>query len=165
MLRVIVLDANIIIEFERIKEKYGDEKFGKDLSVFIKFCNGQYIMIPLRVKKELRNSSIIEAFNHVLKKSVRLSICEISNKREIGEFLREHFNNDESNMGEADALNQITKYRDMNEESKLRIFGYGNVEFIFVSNDRRALEVAGDLGIRIIKWEDFTKFREKFYNK
>jgi hypothetical protein len=59
-------------------------------------------------------------------------------------------------MGEADALNQITKYRDMNEDSRLREFGYGNVEFIFVSNDRRTLEVAGDLGIRIIKWENFT---------
>ena len=58
--------------------------------------------------------------------------------------------------GEADALNQITKYRGMNEESRLREFGYGNVEFIFVSNDRKALEVAGVLGIRIIKWEDFT---------
>jgi hypothetical protein len=44
-------------------------------------------MIPSRVKKELRNSSIIEAFNHFLKKSIGLSICEISNKREIGEFL------------------------------------------------------------------------------
>ena len=42
------------------------------------------------------------------------------------------------------------KYRGMNEESKLRIFGYRRVEFIFVSNDRRALEVAGDLEIRII---------------
>jgi hypothetical protein len=53
--------------------------------------------------------------------------------------------------GEADALNQITKYRDMNEESRLKEFGYRGIEFIFVSNDRRALEVAGDLGIRIIK--------------
>jgi hypothetical protein len=156
MLRVIFLDANIIIEFERIKRDYGRKKFRKALSVFIDFCNGQYIMIPSRVKKELRNSSIIEAFNHFLKKSIGLSICEISNEEEIKQLLRRHFNNDESNMGEADALNQITKYRDMNEESRLREFGYGNVEFIFVSNDRRALEVAGDLGIRIIKWEDFT---------
>ena len=156
MLRVIVLDANIIIEFERIKRDYGRKKFREALSVFIDFCNGQYIMIPSRVKEELRNSSIIEAFNHFLKKSIGLSICEISNKQEIKRLLKERFNNDKSNMGEADALNQITKYRGMNEESRLREFGYGNVEFIFVSNDRRALEVAVDLGIRIIKWEDFT---------
>jgi hypothetical protein len=156
MLRVIFLDANIIIEFERIKRDYGRKKFRKALFVFIKFCNGQYIMIPLRVKRELRNSSIIEAFNHFLKKSIGLSICKISNEREIGEFLRKHFNNDESNMGEADALNQITKYRGMNEQSKLRIFGYRRVEFIFVSNDRRALKVARKSGIRIIKWENFT---------
>ena len=156
MLRVIFLDANIIIEFERIKRDYGRKKFRKALSVFIDFCNGQYIMIPLRVKRELRNSSIIEAFNHFLKKSIGLSICKISNKEEIKQLLIERFNNDKSNMGEADALNQITKYRGMNEESRLREFGYGNVEFIFVSNDRRALKVAGKSGIRIIKWEDFT---------
>jgi len=156
MLRVIVLDANIIIEFERIKRKDGRVKFKEALSVFIEFCRGGYIMIPLRVKKELRNSSIIEAFNHVLKKSIGLSICEISNEEEIKRLLKERFNNDKSNMGEADALNQITKYRGMNEESRLREFGYGNVEFIFVSNDRRALKVAGKSGIRIIKWRNFT---------
>ncbi|MEO0224539.1 MAG: hypothetical protein ABIL76_05545, partial [candidate division WOR-3 bacterium] len=149
---------NIIIEFERIKKKFGNRSFRKTFRIFIgSFCKGEYILIPLKVKYELKSSKILEAFNSILGNSIGFSICEISNIEEIKTLIKKCFNGNMRNIGEADAINQILKYMNMNKESISKMFGFKDVEFVFVSNDKKALEVAGSLKIKIINWKDFKE--------
>jgi len=98
MLRIIVLDSNIIIEFERIKKTFGNRSFRKAFLIFIgSFCKGDYIILPSSVVSELKINKVIEAIISILGNSVGFS------------------NSNMRNIGEADAINQILKYRNMNK--------------------------------------------------
>lgn len=159
-MRIVVLDSDVLIDIENIFPT--SRKALRELikSFLTSFCKANYILIPKTVREEV-GERIIQELYYYSKDFAGFEICEISNQREIENIVKRFFKvvkGRRRHMGEADAVNQILKIGKMDNQTKIQRYGSKRITLIFVSGDKRALNVAENLGIEFINWKDFKPY-------
>ncbi len=159
-MRIVVLDSDVLIDIEGIVSTNRKALREVIKSFLTSFCKANYILIPKTVRKEV-GERIIQELYYYSKDFAGFEICGISNQREVKEIVKRFFKvakGSRKHRGEADAINQILKIGKMDNQTKVRRYGFKEITLIFVSGDKRALNVVENLGIEFINWEDFKPY-------